>query len=592
MKKRNSIYCSLLIALLVISLTACTSAITTPTTTAKQTTNQTTSPTTTAPTTTTPTSAKTWDKAEVTLTWLCATAVAEGPLQGWLNDYIIKKTGIQIEIIKVDENRLQVLFAGGELEDLVTFNTWDQADIAVQGKLLVNLDDYTKNLPNMTNNFPKALQFYREEKSNGTGKNYFLPYSFGDYSLLKYTGNFAPYLRWDLYQQVGAPDIKEIEDLLPVLRKMQDLYPKTETGTKTYSFSIFSDWDGLYGYHPKTLQNLVSGNPAAANNFFLEWNVDTKETKPLLDKGSTYMRGVNLFYTANQMGLLDPDSMTQKYADARAKLEAGSVLSAWVWAGLRGAGFNTDERINADPPIGFAPVFFDNFNAATVGDYPLGQSSPLAIGAATKNLDACLRFVDFWGSYDTYLTVFNGPQGDLWDIDENGKLYATDLYLKNMTDSSSLQLTGGGTLSDKANVPCAILSTATHPVYGQRVSMGYWPDVIAASSRSKLDESWTEKYGYQWPLDLVLAKYKITKMPLATIFMKTANDEVKALQTQVGDVVKQYSWLLIYAKDSAEYDKLYAEMMTKVNGLGIQKVMDWGAVNIKDSIAAADTYLD
>ena len=55
---------------------------------------------------------------------------------------------------------------------------------------------------------------------------------------------YGPYLRWDLYGQLGYPEIKTLEDLLPVLRDMQELMPYSDAGNPTYAFSFFKDWDG------------------------------------------------------------------------------------------------------------------------------------------------------------------------------------------------------------------------------------------------------------------------------------------------------------------------------------------------------------
>lgn len=49
---------------------------------------------------------------------------------------------------------------------------------------------------------------------------------------------YGPYIRWDLYAELGYPPINTLEDLLPVLKQMQELCPVTETGEKTYAFSF------------------------------------------------------------------------------------------------------------------------------------------------------------------------------------------------------------------------------------------------------------------------------------------------------------------------------------------------------------------
>ena len=41
--------------------------------------------------------------------------------------------------------------------------------------------------------------------------------------------------------------MESIEDLLPVLKQMQELCPTNDTGETTYAFSFFKDWDDNMG---------------------------------------------------------------------------------------------------------------------------------------------------------------------------------------------------------------------------------------------------------------------------------------------------------------------------------------------------------
>ena len=59
----------------------------------------------------------------------------------------------------------------------------------------------------------------------------------------KGTLNWGPYLRYDLYKQIGAPEIKTSDDYLGVLQKMQEIYPENENKQKVYGFSLWKDWD-------------------------------------------------------------------------------------------------------------------------------------------------------------------------------------------------------------------------------------------------------------------------------------------------------------------------------------------------------------
>ncbi|MNH10838.1 hypothetical protein D3C79_703280 [compost metagenome] len=52
---------------------------------------------------------------------------------------------------------------------------------------------------------------------------------------------------------------------------------------------------------------------------------------------------------------------------------------------------------------------------------------------------------------------------------------------------------------------------------------------------------------------------------------------IKLKRSQVGKVIKEYSWKMMFAKDQADFDKLKDEMVKKAKGLGYDDVIDWQA---------------
>lgn len=94
------------------------------------------------------------------------------------------------------------------------------------------MDKYGKDI---SSTFPKAIE--KAKVAFGGGSSVF---GMGNSVASNPSGpsegkdmTWGPDLRFDLYQQIGAPEITKIEDYLPVLKKMQELEPKNEQGKKT-----------------------------------------------------------------------------------------------------------------------------------------------------------------------------------------------------------------------------------------------------------------------------------------------------------------------------------------------------------------------
>lgn len=507
----------------------------------------------------------------VTLQWLSTTSNYAGPWSGWFDDYIVEHTGVHIELVQATTERMQAMLAGGELSDLITFNGWGTVDSAINGDMLINLDEHLDALPNVVENMGTALEFARNERSAGTGNLYAIPDHVGEYRTPVDTGVYAANVRWDIYQAIGAPDVKTMDDFLPVLKEMQDYYPETEDGQKVYAFSFFPDWDYRTMYATASLF-VIQGHFEGLTGAFLDWNTKDDTVTPLLDRDGLYVRTLDLYNKAYRMGILDPDSMTQTQPNGYAKLQAGAILTAWnCWDG-NGA-YNTEENINADPPRGFKPIIFDDFYAATMGDYPIGTNAPLGIGSNVKDLDAALRFADLLADPDHLMTIYNGPEGFLWEVGSDGKPQVTDKYYE-YTGDPTMEFPGGGTL-DKPGLRPLIMTSDINPNFGVPYAMSYWDEPIAKQVDNKLHKSWADFYGYETPIKLILDQDRLVKRPLASNFMEMEPDDISAIGNQIGDIVKTNSWKMVYAKDDAEFEALYDDMVEKAEGLGVDKVMDW-----------------
>ncbi|MBO9608876.1 MAG: extracellular solute-binding protein [Paenibacillaceae bacterium] len=510
-----------------------------------------------------------------------------GAVTGWWSDVLKEKVGVKLEILPSGdqgEQKLQALMAGGELPDIVVFKTQQQVADAVKANLLVNLDEYIAKLPNAAKNASTALQYYRDTASNGTGKLYAIPNNVGP-ALIGAELNYGPYLRWDLYKQLGMPEVNKVEDYLPLLKKMQDLEPKNKDGQKTYGFTLWKDWDSIAMLlSGMPLTGIDSGDPSLP---FLQVNYLNNETKSILAPDSEYIRMLKFYYTANQMGLVDPDSLTQRYESALEKANQGRVLLSW-WPWFSG-GYNT-AHVNDDPVKGFRPVFSKDMRPFKPGDAPFGETWAIGIGKSTKNLDAALAYVDFNYSFEGNQLLINGPKGVIWDLDSKGQQYVTDQGWDILTNNKDMP--GGGKLVDAYSAVRSSggLSAATiDPTYKQPIHYGIWPSTLQHNP-NKLDQDWQKTTGYKTTVAMLEDKKLTSSNSLASKLIPTMSDDMTTLKNKIGDVVKTDSWLAVFAKNDAEFQKIVDDMRKKAEGLGLQKLLDLGNANWKTALENAKKY--
>ena len=63
-------------------------------------------------------------------------------------------------------------------------------------------------------------------------------------------------LRWDLYKELGYPEIKNLDDMVDVLAQMKELCPTDDNGKTTYGVSLFCRLGRRYGYVCKSQLHL------------------------------------------------------------------------------------------------------------------------------------------------------------------------------------------------------------------------------------------------------------------------------------------------------------------------------------------------
>lgn len=515
-----------------------------------------------------------------------------GIVDSWWQNVLKEKIGVQLDIMSggdQPEQKLQTQMAGGVLPDIVIFNQNNYVSDAIKANMLVCLDDNKDKLPNVYQNAPIALQYYRDNVSNGTGKAYCVADTVGP-GEVEGEVNSAPFISWDLYKQLGMPKVNTLEDFLPLLKKMQELRPTNKDGKKVYGLSLFKAWDSYTLCNASQFgcwQGIEIGD--FLNSLpFLQVNVTTGETKSILAPDSQYIRALKFFYKANQMGLLDPDSLTQDWDTCKSKATTGRALMGFWWWYFDE--YNVPANNDAEPPTGFRPVLTDDTKPFWFGNQPVGKDRRFAISTATKNLDSCLSYLDFLYSTDGLQILFNGPQGVTWDINDKGEPYVTDKGWELIEGQKDLP--GGGLIGEGVNVVNAygLSREFINPKTKQTLFYKNW-STSKSHNPTKLMKDWQDTTGYQTTADMLQATKKFTYTTFPMQVIPTLTDDMKTLRDQIGDVSKASSWAMIYAKNDAEFDKIYQDLVKKAEGLGVQKLIDWDNNAWKQAQEIAKKYV-
>lgn len=539
------------------------------------------------------------------LTVFSTTANYAGIQPGWFGKIIKDKFNIELDIVASNltggDTKISAMMASGNLGDIVIFgDDKNHYPNAIKGNLLLDwtkdslLDKYGADI---VKTFPKAIQKAKAAFGGGSAV-----YGIGNNVATNPTGpsegkdmTWGPDLRWDLYQKIGAPSINSVEDYLTVLKKMQELEPKTEQGKKTYAFSLWSDWDGNYKMTlAKQFANMFGYDEIPDTAVYVK--ADEEKYYDFLSEESWYMKSLKLYFQANQMGLLDPDSLTQKFDDVVAKYKEGRILFSWFpWLGA--ANYNTPERTAEGK--GFALVPFKGELMYSTGFNVYGGNGIIAIGAKAKEPARIMEFINWMYTPEGAMlsagsgtAIPNGPKGLTWDFNASGKPVVTDFGWKAYADQQGTKIPdnyGGGDFyygSNQMNFSF-VVPAMVNPQTNEPFDHNLWKSTLERNP-NKLESSWREKMGVLTAKEYFEKNKQIAVAPQGF----TGKEPLKMDKTleqknkQIGTVIQQMSWKLVFAKDQAEYDKLNKEMHDKVNGLGYGEVLDFSVKKAQELFEA------
>ena len=405
---------------------------------------------------------------------------------------------------------------------------------------------------------------------------------------------YGPYLRWDLYGQLGYPEIKTLEDLLPVLRDMQELMPYSDAGNPTYAFSFFKDWDGNLMNNAKQPACLYGYDESG----FVLAKADGSDYQSIVDSDSMYMRTLKFYYEANQLGLVDPESPTQNYDSVFLKYQQGDIFFC-IWPWLSQSAYNTLSNKEAGKGFMLAPI--DDMQIYSYGCRPMGNDQEIiCIGSNAKDPERLADFIDWLYSEEG---VFNnsaqvaggtaGPEGLTWERTENGPVL-TDFGMQALMngDVELPEEWGGGLWSNgisELNYKPIVQSDLTKDGFPYAYQL--W-DSVTAMENTVLDENWKVHMGAESTLEYLNGHNMIVVSPGCNFNYPSEDPEITTMRSQCRNIIVDYSWKMIFAGDEEEFYSLQSTMQSKVKSLGYDEVYAFDLEAAKEKTAAQQKIVE
>jgi len=499
----------------------------------------------------------------------------QGVQSGWFAKVVKDRFNLELSILapQVSGDQLyQTRTADGNLGDLVLLDAGQFQDCVKAGLLKdVAADIYSyENLKT----YKQQIDTLNAGLPDNDGKLYGIPTEMVNTSPTSYTQDViysSPMLRWDLYKEIGSPDIQDLDGLLDALEEMMKVNPTNDAGEKTYGMSLWPDWDNN--------DNMIGiANAVQLTTWYGEKIKQSVILKPdgsfipLTDKNGSYYKMMKFLFDAYQRGLVDPDSATQKWDDACTKMKDGRVFLMWYsWQ----VGFwNNAERLKNGSAFIFIPVKDQTYYQDADSFFGSGRVFAVGAGVDDTKYKKIMEFLDWYASPEGVMYQHNGLEGFNYEV-RDGRYYKIndDALMTNMDVPEEF---GGGKYADGNNQinQWIVSANSTNPLTGERYASTQWATYKEATE-GQMKEEWRQRFDAQEPSDYMKKNNVLLISPNVSVALPTDNNDISDIRNRCKGVVKEFSWKMIYAKDEAEFNSLWDEMTKMVNDMGFESLMEY-----------------
>lgn len=512
----------------------------------------------------------------MTLEFFDVAANYQGVQTGWFAKVVKDRFNIELNIIApqvAGDAIYQTRASSGNLGDILILES-GQFKECVEAGLVKDISSEIWNYSNLSE-FKEQIDMLNNSLEGNDGKTYGIPTEMMNTSPTSYSQDViysSPLLRWDLYKELGCPDIADLDGLLDVLEEMMKNHPTNDAGDACYPMSLWPDWDGGDGM-------LGIANVVQLTTWYGEKIKGSVILKPdgtfipLTDKEGTYYKMLKFLYNANKRGLVDPDSATQDWNAACAKMSAGQVYLMWYsWQ----VGFwNSTDRLKDGTAFIFTPVADQDYY--TDADSYYGSGRVFAVGSQVDDAkyQRIMEFLDWYASPEGLMFQHDGIEDFNYEKGDDGRLYVknSNALMDNLPVPDEW---GGAGYNDGNNAinQWIVSANSTNPLTGETYTATYW-STYKEETMTDMKKEWAEKFGAAEPVDYMKANNKLVISPNVSVSLPTDTPDIGVIRNQCNETICDYSWRMIYASNDADFDAMWDEMSATMDGYGFQELMEF-----------------
>ena len=172
-----------------------------------------------------------------------------------------------------------------------------------------------------------------------------------------------------------------------------------------------------------------------------------------------------------------------------------------------------------------------------------------------------------------------GPQGIIWDYDENGNTYFTEFGKHCYLEDGSTMMTGdyaGYSYRDgfpQINNTTWSMNAENPDSNGETYNQYYWKSNVPEAV-CEMEQDWRNFTGVLTVDDYFKARQYVV-VPATAYEASKKTKELELMWNGVADCIVKGSWDAIYAESEEGFEAVVSEMCAQANAYGYKKCVEW-----------------
>jgi len=483
-----------------------------------------------------------------------------------LNAALREYAGAELVMVNGANEQIDMMLASGDLNfDMFKLGS-SYVDTMIRAGLVTNLEDYKDQLPNVFSNDVR-VNALRAFNSGDTGDLHVWTTAVGP-ELNGRTQNYGYTVRWDWYKELGCPEITDRQSYLEVVKQMVEAHPETANGDKVYGFSFhqapdIATWATMGNINGTTYFSPTMGWDTI-NGKFVNLITDTEK--------SGVWFAIEWAFMANQMGIMDPDALTQTRDDMEAKATNGQLAAPFSPA----YGGDLEANSLVEDPNSIAgyiavPVEGVSYWDNKYSDY--GWGCYIGAVADSPYQEQMMKVFEYLNSEEGARMCGNGVEGRQWEYVDGVPTIKPEMIEINKTGDATAKLQ----TRYLNNMFYGVSMRATH---SDGYPMNLWfSDQVLMDAMTPMEKDYADFYGVNLPIETSRNQIEAGKAydlrnitDVFNIIGGNGPDDIARMESRIAEAFVARAHECVLAKDEAEFKKIQAEIIAECIDLGVEEV--------------------